>query len=208
MIYQTNLATTELQESANTLLSQVVSEIQSLAGGPESQELVLLTTIRDTVALASKQDTQITALGNILAAFAPLASQATSLAIKGVLDAIAASQANQATAAKQDTQIASLASIDAKLSQPTSGVITQIARSGTSSVILASNANRKGFYLYNDSGAKMYIAFAATASASAYTLQLGSNTGYESPQANSYKGTISGIWTSGGSGSLQVTELT
>jgi len=120
----------------------------------------------------------------------------------------------QATAANQATEITSLAaiaascaSIDAKIGAST-GTITSPAQSPTSVVILAANANRKGFLLYNDASAKVYVAFAATASTTSYTLQMSSNSFYESTETVVYKGTISAIWNSGSSGNMRVTELT
>lgn len=100
---------------------------------------------------------------------------------------------------------ASLAAINGKIS-PASAAITSVARSNVSQTLLASNAARKGFIATNDSGAVAYIAFAASATTSAYTYRLQSNTVVE-PNFGSYTGVMSVIWGSAGAGNIVVTEL-
>ena len=84
--------------------------------------------------------------------------------------------------------------------------LTSVASSASTVVLLASNAARKGAYFYNDSTAILYLAFAATASTSAYTLQIPTNGFYEMPPIPVYTGTISGIW-SAANGNARITEL-
>lgn len=100
---------------------------------------------------------------------------------------------------------ATLAAISGKMS-PANASLTQVARSATSVSVLAANSSRKGFMLQNDSNAKCYVAFAATASTSAYSVVLHANSLYECP-AWVYTGQIAAIWASGGAGNLIVTEL-
>jgi hypothetical protein len=84
--------------------------------------------------------------------------------------------------------------------------MTSVASSLTSVALLPANATRKGAALYNESTAILYIAFAATASITAYTVQVPANSSYQLP-APVYTGAISGIW-SAANGFARITELT
>lgn len=90
---------------------------------------------------------------------------------------------------------------------PANAALTQLARSNTSAVALASNASRKGMIFVNDSGAVCYLAFAATATSSAYSVRLQANSVYES-LLGGYTGVVSAIWGSNGAGNLVITEIT
>lgn len=72
--------------------------------------------------------------------------------------------------------------------------------------LLASNANRKGMYVFNESTAVLYLAFAGSASASAYTVQVAANGFFEMPTSPIYTGAIFGIW-SAANGNARVTEM-
>lgn len=85
------------------------------------------------------------------------------------------------------------------------GTITSVAASATSVTILVSNAGRKGFSLYNDSTSILKIAYAATASATAFTVSLQPGSYFEN--SVNYTGIVTGIWNSA-AGSARVTELT
>jgi hypothetical protein len=203
--YNSQSATSDLQVEGNGLLQQLIAAIEA---GDESQQLIILQDILAAfapLATAAKQDTANASLASILAALSPLASSANQAIANTALQAIQAALANQATAAKQDIGNASLASIDAKLSASV-GTITPVNRSGSSVPLLAANANRKGLILYNNSGAYAYVAFAATASETAFSVRIAPNSGYESSQT--YRGPVSAVWASAGSGQMQVTELT
>lgn len=86
------------------------------------------------------------------------------------------------------------------------GTITSVAASITSVTLLASNTNRRGFIIYNDSNATCYVAFAATASATAFTKKLGANESWEYSLVT-YTGQMTGIWNNA-NGSMRITELT
>lgn len=103
-----------------------------------------------------------------------------------------------ATEAKQDDIIAELA-------KPTTGTRTSVAAATGDTPILASNANRKGATIYNDSTAIMYLALgAAAASTTDYTTQIAAGGYYEVPAA--YTGAIRAVWASA-TGNARVTEL-
>lgn len=85
------------------------------------------------------------------------------------------------------------------------GTLSSVAASATSVTILAANANRKGALIFNDSTSTLALAFASTASLTAFTVELPPNGLYEMPMPN-YTGTIAGIWVSA-TGAARVTEL-
>lgn len=95
-------------------------------------------------------------------------------------------------------------------SSPTSATATKSAVSDTASdtLILASNASRKGAAVTNDSSAVLYLSLGTVAaSTSSYTVQLGQGDYYEVPFG--YTGEIRGIWASDpNAGAARVTELT
>ncbi len=80
--------------------------------------------------------------------------------------------------------------------------------SSTSSVqLMAANATRLGMVIVNDSTQPMYVAFAATASTTAYSLVLQPADTYETSSLV-YTGAVSAIWTGTPSGAARITELT
>ena len=85
-----------------------------------------------------------------------------------------------------------------------SAVLTQVSSLTSSQVILAANTNRKEAVIFNNSTANLYLAFTGTASLTAFTVKLATNTAYAMPMPL-YKGVISGIWDAA-NGSAQVTE--
>jgi len=93
------------------------------------------------------------------------------------------------------------------VSQSTSatGTLSSVALTTASQTLLASNAARKGFIVYNDSLNFLYIAFAATASTSVFSSKLQAGASYVSDTL--YTGTISGI-ASVASGNARITEFT
>lgn len=89
----------------------------------------------------------------------------------------------------------------------TTSTLTNVAGSATTVSILASNANRKGAMIFNDSTATLYLKFGTTASTTSYTVQIASNGYYEFPaNPGLYTGACDGIW-SAANGSARITEL-
>jgi hypothetical protein len=84
--------------------------------------------------------------------------------------------------------------------------LTNVASSASSVQLLASNANRLMAVIFNDSTATLYMNYGATASTSAYTVQIPANGYFEFPSPV-YTGTVNGIWTSA-NGNARITELT
>lgn len=75
----------------------------------------------------------------------------------------------------------------------------------TNTSLLASNANRKGATIWNNSTATLNLELGATASTNDYTAQLAPGGYYEVPYG--YTGAISGVW-SAANGNALVRELT
>ena len=84
--------------------------------------------------------------------------------------------------------------------------ITSVSDTATSTTVLASNPDRKGFSIYNDSTAIMYVKMGATASSSDYSFQIKPQGFYET--WGGYTGVIDAIWASDASGAAKVSEYT
>jgi hypothetical protein len=84
------------------------------------------------------------------------------------------------------------------------GTITNPTGSTSSFTVLAANSNRIGFSIYNGTNKVLYIAMAATATTSAYTLQVAIGGFYESNIT--YTGIITGIFATNPTGPIGVTE--
>lgn len=84
---------------------------------------------------------------------------------------------------------------------------SQVADNAASVTLLASNTNRLGATIENDSTAILYAKLGTTATTSDYTVQIFPSSYYEVPFG--YTGRIDGIWaTDPNTGSARVTELT
>jgi hypothetical protein len=89
--------------------------------------------------------------------------------------------------------------------------LANVTASTSSQTLAAANAGRKGLIVVNDSTAALYIAYAGTATTTAYTYYVpGSQNGvpytWEMPRPP-YTGALSATW-SGATGAARVTELT
>lgn len=96
------------------------------------------------------------------------------------------------------------------LMQAGTGTITAPLFTAVSSVALASNAARKAMTFYNPSTFKVLLAFAATATAAAYTFPLAPNQVYERNSNRIYTGPVAVISSTAitGTPNLLVTEET
>lgn len=93
-------------------------------------------------------------------------------------------------------------------SQPavaTTSAVTQVASSATSVTLKATNANRLGLMIFNDSTSVLYVKFGATASTTSYTVKMTAGQYYEAPFG--YTGVVDGIWASA-NGNAYITEVT
>ena len=98
--------------------------------------------------------------------------------------------------------------LDVKETRSATATRTQVADNAADVAILASNANRLGATIYNDSSALLYLGLGTTAASTTnYTARVYPNGYYEVP--GNYTGEIRGIWaTDPGDGAARVTELT
>lgn len=118
-------------------------------------------------------------------------------------------------AADADTVLPALALINpdetlADFSPPATGTQSNVSGSSSDVTILASNANRKGASVFNDSAAILYLLVASgTSSSTVHTVQLLPSDYYELPtfKGGVYTGVIKGIWASA-TGAARVTEYT
>src|SRR5258708_7827458 len=86
------------------------------------------------------------------------------------------------------------------------GTLSSVGAAVANTQLLASNVNRKGFSVFNDSTAIMYLAFNATASTTSYTVQVSANGFFEMPTFPIYTGQINAVW-SAAAGSARITEI-
>lgn len=92
------------------------------------------------------------------------------------------------------------------ISAPTTGTQTNVASSATDVTILASNASRKGAYIFNDSTQILYLLLSnAVSSTSVFTQKLAAGDAF-SLAPGTYTGVIKGIWASA-NGNARVTEF-
>jgi hypothetical protein len=88
----------------------------------------------------------------------------------------------------------------------TTGTNSSVAGAAADTLLLASNVNRKGATIFNDSNAKLYLLLGTTVSSlTNFTVVLSKDAYYEVPFA--YSGQIRGIWASA-TGFARITELT
>lgn len=98
-----------------------------------------------------------------------------------------------------------LATLLTTIGAPSTGTQSNVASSATDVTILASNANRKGAYVYNDSTQVLYLLLSnATSSATVFTQKMAAGDAF-SLAPGTYTGAIKGIWASA-NGSARVTE--
>lgn len=84
--------------------------------------------------------------------------------------------------------------------------LTSVSASTSSVSLLALNTSRKGAIFYNESNSGCYMAFASTASASAFTIFIPAHDVFVMDKTV-YTGAISGIWNVA-VGAMKITELT
>ena len=85
-----------------------------------------------------------------------------------------------------------------------SAVLTSIPASVTSVVLRPATPSRKALIIFNDSTSSVFVAFAPTASSSAFTIKMAGGSSYEF-QYPAYAGAVSGIWETA-TGSARITE--
>jgi len=111
-----------------------------------------------------------------------------------------------ATVAVVDTSGNQLSGFDA--SRPATATLTQVAAASVSTILLAANTARRRFMVHNSANKTVFLAFAATASLTAYSLPVPAGQSYEGP-LNDYTGIVTFIGAAGiNTNNLFVTEIT
>jgi hypothetical protein len=105
-----------------------------------------------------------------------------------------------------DGDISATNPIPSKEKRASASSVANVAASATNVTLLASNANRLGAYVFNDSSVSLYIKFGATASTSSFTVKLTAGSYFELAHP-CYTGILDGIWDSA-TGNARVTEVT
>lgn len=94
--------------------------------------------------------------------------------------------------------------VPVKESRSSSPATTTVASSATNVTILASNTNRLGATVFNDSTAALYLKLGATASTTSFTVKIAADGYYEVPFR--FTGIIDGLWSTA-NGNAKITEL-
>ena len=121
---------------------------------------------------------------------------ATGIPITGTVTVGSHAVTNAGTFAVQNTPVAA-----------STATLANVAAATSSTTLQASNANRLGLRIFNDSTDTVYVKFGSAASATSFTYRLGAGEAVELPVAGSrYTGIVTGLWT-GTNGSARMTEL-
>lgn len=105
-----------------------------------------------------------------------------------------------------DTQLrATPVPVSSTPASSTASTVTSVASSITNITLLAANVSRKAFAVYNESTSTLYLKLGTAASLTSYTVQIPTNSYYES-QDLIYTGEIDGIWLTA-NGFARITEL-
>lgn len=172
-------------------------------------------------------DTKIPALGQALASAStpvvlPIAQISSLVPLTPLITAAApySQRLSDGTAFYDARQVRALTSADqVTLANPSIPITNTLETSSTGTIssapivatsfpVLAANSARKGFIIINDGGTgNCSVAFAATATATAFTLRLTAGQSYFSTTFPIYRGIITAIGASAG-GNLRITELT
>lgn len=87
---------------------------------------------------------------------------------------------------------------------PAESSVTSVNDTASSTMLLSANDNRKEAIVQNDSTSTLYVKYGTTASATDYSVKLGT----DDVLTTEYTGRIDGIWSSDASGAAKITELT
>lgn len=104
------------------------------------------------------------------------------------------------------TLVSSVEGLPVTEERPATATLANVAASITVVTLQASNVNRMGWMVYNDSTSAMWLKLGAAASATSFTVNLGPGAYYELPTP-CFTGQITGIWVAA-NGNARVTETT
>ncbi|HUR99861.1 MAG TPA: hypothetical protein VMZ26_17490 [Pyrinomonadaceae bacterium] len=84
--------------------------------------------------------------------------------------------------------------------------LTSVNDAATSQALLAANANRLGFSLFNDSTEVAYVGLGVTPTTSSFNFKIAAGGFYEATQGLIFTGAINAIWAADAAGAMKVTE--
>lgn len=92
-------------------------------------------------------------------------------------------------------------------SRPATSVHTVVTQTITASTtLLALNAARRQYKIFNNASKILYVTEGATATTSAFSYQIPAF-GFSESVLNGYTGIITGTWSTAGAGNAQITEI-
>ena len=78
----------------------------------------------------------------------------------------------------------------------------------TAQTLIAANQSRRGLVIFNDSSVILYVSLDGTATTSNFAYKVNPSATLELYGEKNFRGSISGIWASDGSGAARITEFT
>jgi hypothetical protein len=190
-----------------TIAGAVTNTVLSVVGGGTEATAQRVTIANDSTGLLSVDDNggSLTVDGTVAATQSGtwnIGTVTTVTAVTAISNALPAGNNNIG-----DVDVASVAgTVTTKELRAATPTVTTVADTASSTTLLASNANRLGATIANDSSAVLYVKFGTTASATDYTARLVRYAYLEVPF--NYTGRIDGIWaTDPGDGAARITEL-
>lgn len=150
-------------------------------------------------------DTVDQQMANFPVALSPI-SVSSGSTITGNVEITAPLAANGSVNVEVTGPLTTDGSVEIETTPAATATITAVASSAASVAVVASNAARRGLILSNNSTEPVLVAFAAAASATAFTVVLAVGQNFVLP-APVYTGAISAIWPTAGTGDLSATEL-
>jgi len=128
---------------------------------------------------------------------------ANGAAVTGNPVLMAGSDGTNARTLKTDTT--GILQVSSTQTKSNTSAVTSVSSSVTNITLLATNTNRLGATVYNDSNQTLYLKLGATASTTSFTAKVGAQGYFEVPAA--FTGQLDGLW-AGANGAARVTELT
>lgn len=99
--------------------------------------------------------------------------------------------------------------VESGLSLPissSSAEVFSVSDQATNATLLDANASRKGWSIYNDSSAALYLKFGATASSTDFSVKVEPYGYYEQMGHGVYSGRVDGVWSLNSTGAARVSE--
>lgn len=201
------LTTGDLDTGAGTDTRAVIGLVGSKSGGGE----IIPGSATDglLVNLGANNDVTVTGTVTVDASgtAVPVTDNSGSLTVDAPVGTPVFVRLSDGSSAITTLPVSLAATVTTKETRSATGTTSQVADTSSSTTVLASNANRLGASIMNDSSARLYLKAGATASTTDYTVSLGQNDYWEVPAG--YTGKIDGIWaTDPGDGAARVTEYT